>query len=109
MGVILNEKKKRRKGKKKVILFILVSFIIIGLIGIAGYKFLQQPQSQSFLSNIKSDILNVVSQEATINPYHTNPELEYFNVEIDNGLKISDFNWSATIQGELVLYNDNVL
>jgi len=44
-----------------------------------------------------------------ISPYKNNPELKYFNVSLGNGLKISDFNWSVTIQAEFVLQNDNVL
>jgi len=108
MGFILNERKKRRKGKKKVILFILVSFIIIGIIGIVGYKLLKQPQSQSSLSNLNSNTLNVF-EEATINPYKSNPELDYFSVTLDNGLKISYKGYAITYRPQFILKSGNVL
>ena len=45
----------------------------------------------------------------TINSFKTNPILSNFKVTLDNGLRISDYNWGVTIRPSFILNNGNVL
>lgn len=91
--------------------------IITGIIIIGGFVMLQifKPNTQMDLKkSIQSILSQSLSKGIVVNShgipfYHWALDTSGFNVTQENGLKISDYNWSVTIQADFVLQNDNVL
>ena len=84
---------------KKYLVFFFISFFLV-VVGLLIY-YNQKHISSNIVSANKLDI-----DRKNILQYIQNPELQYFNVTLDNGLKISYRGYAVTYQPVFVMQND---
>jgi hypothetical protein len=95
---------------KKILVFLVIGFFCLGilmLIYFNPFNWVEDDFKYYKSSLTSSNEINIDQSKSTIFQYFDNPELEYFNVSLDNGLKISYRGYAITYQPVFVMQNDN--
>jgi hypothetical protein len=58
-------------------------------------------------NSVSANQININQSKSTMNQFLPNPELEHFDVSIDNGLKVSYRGYAVTYQPVFVMQNNN--
>jgi len=98
------ENLKKKRGKQKIIFFVIAGIIII----MAGALLLSNSKPTTSASETPTNFITSFLESLNINPYKNNPELDYFDVTLDNGLKTCYRGYCITYQPKFVMENGQV-